>query len=123
MGDLADMAMSGEMCQQCGAYMGGGGYGFPRSCGGCITDEEREMLGVQPDKPRAPRPLSPDHPVGFFDVSGTKHQLVVVGGDLHIKCKGKAEPLVISQQEVDRIMSYIHRFAMSGRLNRIQDGH
>lgn len=36
MGDIADMMIDGEMCEQCGEYLGGGS-GFARLCRGCDT--------------------------------------------------------------------------------------
>ncbi len=34
MGEIADMMIDGELCEQCGVYMGGSA-GFARMCGGC----------------------------------------------------------------------------------------
>lgn len=34
MGDIADMILEGELCQECGAYMEGAD-GYPRSCRSC----------------------------------------------------------------------------------------
>ena len=34
MGEIADMMLDGEMCENCGDYLGGGD-GFPRYCGVC----------------------------------------------------------------------------------------
>jgi hypothetical protein len=34
MGEIADAVIDGELCQQCGEYIGPGD-GFPRTCAGC----------------------------------------------------------------------------------------
>jgi len=41
MGEIADSMIEGEMCEQCGEYMGGGA-GFPRLCGACEREQEDE---------------------------------------------------------------------------------
>jgi len=37
MGEIADMMIDGEMCQECGEYLGDGD-GYPRTCHGCGGD-------------------------------------------------------------------------------------
>jgi hypothetical protein len=34
LGDWADLALDGVLCQRCGTYLGEG-WGYPRSCPGC----------------------------------------------------------------------------------------
>lgn len=39
MGEIADMIIEGELCQECGVYMGGES-GYPRSCPGCLSSKK-----------------------------------------------------------------------------------
>jgi len=34
MGDIADMIINGDLCEECGVYMAGGA-GYPRKCASC----------------------------------------------------------------------------------------
>jgi hypothetical protein len=39
MGDIADMMLEGDLCESCGAALGGEGYGIPRYCSNeCARD-------------------------------------------------------------------------------------
>lgn len=40
MGEIAEMMLDGELCEQCGVYMGGAS-GFVRICGGCRQDSQQ----------------------------------------------------------------------------------
>lgn len=50
MGEIADMMLSGQMCQQCGEWLAGSeddfgdveGPGFPRLCPACAAAETRD---------------------------------------------------------------------------------
>jgi tRNA(Ile2) C34 agmatinyltransferase TiaS len=35
MGDIADLMLNGDICDQCGVELEGEGMGFPRRCTGC----------------------------------------------------------------------------------------
>lgn len=41
MGEMAEYMLNGDDCQECGAYIGGGG-GFPRSCAGCQPSKSQQ---------------------------------------------------------------------------------
>lgn len=48
MGEIADMMLDGTLCEGCGTYMEGEGYGFPRYCSNaCARDR-----GVDIDPPK-----------------------------------------------------------------------
>jgi hypothetical protein len=38
MGDIADQVLEGEICQECGEYLGDG-LGYPVTCDGCKEEE------------------------------------------------------------------------------------
>lgn len=40
MGDIADMMIDGTLCEGCGVYMDGDGYGVPRRCPSCSRDDQ-----------------------------------------------------------------------------------
>jgi len=40
MGDIADMMLDGELCEQCGEYLGDA-VGYPRCCDSCAKHEVR----------------------------------------------------------------------------------
>lgn len=41
MGDMADMALDGTVCETCGEYLGEA-VGYPRKCDSCKKDSEEE---------------------------------------------------------------------------------
>ena len=41
MGEIAEMMLGGEMCEQCGDWLGDGD-GYPRLCSACEHDQKRE---------------------------------------------------------------------------------
>jgi hypothetical protein len=41
MGEIADMFLNGDMCEECGEYLGEGD-GFRRLCAGCDENEEED---------------------------------------------------------------------------------
>ena len=43
MGDIADMMLEGDMCEQCGEYLEGGN-GFPRLCPACQAEEDEDNV-------------------------------------------------------------------------------
>jgi hypothetical protein len=49
MGDIADMMLEGDLCQECGEYMEGGG-GFPRTCYGCSPKSKPKKTKKPPEK-------------------------------------------------------------------------
>lgn len=40
MGDIADSIINGDFCEVCGEYLGSEGGGFPRTCEGCLQEEQ-----------------------------------------------------------------------------------
>ena len=46
MGEIADAALNGDMCQSCGEWLGDGD-GYPVTCFGC-QQEERERAAIKP---------------------------------------------------------------------------
>ena len=56
MGDIAEAMLEGEMCEQCGEWLGDG-PGYPRLCPGCAS-EERRLNPRQPEKPQARTPAT-----------------------------------------------------------------
>ena len=45
MGDIADMMLEGDLCQECGEYMPHS-MGFPRTCKGCKSAARRNLDGI-----------------------------------------------------------------------------
>lgn len=41
MGEMADAALNGDMCQSCGEWLGDGD-GYPVTCDGCKQDQEKK---------------------------------------------------------------------------------
>lgn len=37
MGEIADMMLDGDLCEECGAYIDGGSFGVPRKCSSCLA--------------------------------------------------------------------------------------
>lgn len=38
MGEIAEMMLDGDMCEQCGEMLSESGNGYPRKCAGCTLD-------------------------------------------------------------------------------------
>lgn len=54
MGEIADLMIEGEICEGCGAELGGGAPGFPRRCAGCggrAEEAQHEYDGEEDDPP------------------------------------------------------------------------
>jgi len=43
MGEYADMVLDGLVCQICGDYFGGGGYGYAVTCAGCANQAAADI--------------------------------------------------------------------------------
>lgn len=42
MGEIAEMMLDGDLCEQCGVYMGSPGQGFPRKCKDCRRENRKD---------------------------------------------------------------------------------
>ncbi len=45
MGEMADAALNGDMCQSCGEWLGNGD-GYPVTCDGCKLDQKKKKGAV-----------------------------------------------------------------------------
>ena len=77
MGDIADMILEGELCQECGAYMDGAD-GYPRTCHSCKRGSSIPIVkqGTAQAKVNCPRCMKRVKRVGLSnhmkDVHGEK---------------------------------------------------
>jgi len=47
MGEIADAMINGELCEQCGVYIGAGD-GYPRLCAGCAEEDGVDAITREP---------------------------------------------------------------------------
>lgn len=47
MGEIADMMLDGTLCEGCGEYLDGEGFGIPRYCNGCRPSARRKVKNCQ----------------------------------------------------------------------------
>lgn len=58
MGDIADLMLSGDLCQVCGGYIGGGD-GYPVTCEACSMETSKTSpTQKRTDVKKAPKGLS-----------------------------------------------------------------
>ena len=75
MGEIADMILEGQMCQECGEFLGEGD-GYPTYCSSCMPEEEIEVE-QKPSKVPCPVCRKKVKPAGLEmhkrDVHGENH--------------------------------------------------
>lgn len=69
MGEIADSMIDGELCQECGVYLGEG-MGFPRSCAACSN---ASGIPSQPEKVSCPKCQKRVKAAGLTDHMRARH--------------------------------------------------
>lgn len=73
MGEIAEMMLSGAMCEGCGEYLGGGD-GYPRRCAGCERPKMARPVQLRKHQcPACPKRFKTMQ--ALIDHARDKHQL------------------------------------------------
>lgn len=46
MGDITEMILDGELCEECGGYIDGKAPGYPRKCNDCKGGGDEEQIAA-----------------------------------------------------------------------------
>ena len=61
MGEIAEMMLDGTLCEECGVYMPGEGYGVPRRCRDCRPNK-KEQKAMNVARHEAEQAAAKKHP-------------------------------------------------------------
>ena len=61
MGEIAEMMLDGTLCEECGVYIAGEGYGVPRRCRDC-RPSKKEQKAMNVARSEAEQAAAKKHP-------------------------------------------------------------